>query len=349
MLNELLAWWLQRLAELVPDRLTRRLAAPSQALVVEVEEELGQALAVAMRVRRGRHEGRLGRFRFDAAGLRAARAALQRQRRPRSVILRLPGPALLEREVVLPLAAARDPAGVLRYDMDRLTPFASDDVFWTWAIERRDEIRGNLHVRLSLVPKARVQPVLTALGAIGIAATEIQAAATAERDAVRIALVAAQSARGQWRRRATATAAVACAGLALAAVVTPFATQAVQRAGVERRIAAFAPKVRLAEALRKRIAGADASRDVLAAERARLGDPLIALASLTDLLPDDTYVSDFSLNARKLTFAGRSGGAARLIGLLSASAAIRNPVFSAPVTRTEDGQSLFSIRADLGD
>jgi general secretion pathway protein L len=347
MVSEFLAWWWRRLAELVPERLSRRLAAPSQALVVEVEEELGQPLALAITARRGRQQRRVGRFRLDPAGLRAARAALQRQRR-RTVILRLPGAALLEREAVLPLAAERDPAGVLRYDMDRLTPFAADDVFWTWAVERRDELRGNLHVRLSLVPKARVQPVLAALGAVGLTATEIQPAETG-RAAPRIVLVGAQSARGRWRRRATAAAAIVCAGLVLAAVVAPFATQAAQRAAVERRIAAMAPRVRLAEALRKRIASADASRDVLAAERVRLGDPLAALAALTDLLPDDTYVSDFSLNARKLTFAGRSGGAARLIGVLAASSTLRNPVFSAPVTRTEDGQSLFSIRADLDD
>ena len=347
MVNEFLAWWLQRLAELVPERLSRRLAAPSQALLVDVEEEFGQPLGLALTIRRGRQHGRLGRFRLDAAGLRAARAVLPRQRRSRAVILRLPGSALLERQVAVPLAAERDPAGVLRYDMDRLTPFAADEVFWTWAVERRDEIRGNLHLRLSLVPKARVQPVLAALGAIGLVATEIQPAAT-DHVMPRIALIPAASARGRWRQRAAAVAAIGCAGLTLAAIVTPFATQAVQRAAVERRIAAMAPKVQLAEALRKRIANADASRDVLAAERARLGDPLVALAALTDLLPDDTYVSDLSLNARKLSFAGRSGGAARLIGLLSASPIVRNPVFGAPVTRTEDGQSLFSIRADLG-
>ena len=349
MVNDFLAWWLQRLLELMPERLSRLLAARSQAVVVTVEEEFGQPLALAIALRRGRQQVRLGRFSLDAPGLREARAALPRQRRRRAVILRVHAAALLEREVVVPLAAERDPAGVLRYDMDRLTPFATDDVFWSWAVERRDEVRGNLHLRLSLVPKVRVQPLLAALGALGIAATELQSVAGTDQAAPRIALVPAQSAPGRWRRRAITAAATACAGLILAAIVTPFATQAGQRAAVEHRIDAMAPKVKLAEELRKRIAGAEASRDVLAAERERLGDPLVALAALTDLLPDDTYLSDFSFNARKLTFAGRSGGAARLIGVLSASSSVRNPVFSAPVTRTEDGQSLFSIRADLGN
>src|SRR5436853_7585465 len=116
MFRELLTWWLQRMTELVPERLARRFNAPSHALVIEVEEEFGQLLAIALTVRRGRQEVRLGRFPLAGDGLRAARAALERHRRPAAVILRLPGAAVLERDVALPLAAEREPAGVLRYD-----------------------------------------------------------------------------------------------------------------------------------------------------------------------------------------------------------------------------------------
>ena len=46
--------------------------------------------------------------------------------------------------------------------------------------------------------------------------------------------------------------------------------------------------------------------------------------------------------------AGRSGGAARLIGLLSADPTIRDPAFVAPVTRADSGGGdIFSIRAEL--
>jgi hypothetical protein len=44
----------------------------------------------------------------------------------------------------------------------------------------------------------------------------------------------------------------------------------------------------------------------------------------------------------------RSGGAARLIALLAADPAIRNPAFSAPVVRDEAGHAdLFSIQAEI--
>ena len=80
---------------------------------------------------------------------------------------------------------------------------------------------------------------------------------------------------------------------------------------------------------------------------------LRAIAALTEILPDDTWLTELTLRQRKLTMAGRSAGAARLIGLLSADPTIRDAAFAAPVTRAEGtraesgGVDAFSIRAEL--
>src|SRR5205814_10286507 len=66
--------------------------------------------------------------------------------------------------------------------------------------------------------------------------------------------------------------------------------------------------------------------------------------SLHDALP----ISELTLRQRKLGMAGRSAGAARLIGLLSADPTIGDAAFAAPVTRAEQGGvDAFSIRAEL--
>jgi general secretion pathway protein L len=295
MLKELLTWWLQRMAELVPAPLVRRSGGPSSALVVDLEEEPGARAALGFVLRRHRQKLQLGRFPLDEEGLRSGRAALAAYRSPGAVILRLPAETLLEREVMLPLAAERQPEGVLRFDMDRLTPFPAEDLFWTWVVERRDRARRMLHLRLSFVPKARIQPVLAALSAIGIDATEIQSmAAVAGVPARRIALVPPSTPWHYWKRRVLFSGACLCAALFAAVVTTPFVKQSLERAAVERRISAIAPQVQLAEALRKRVGEAETGREVRAAEQARLGDPLHALAALTELLPDDTYLTDLS-------------------------------------------------------
>ena len=83
--------------------------------------------------------------------------------------------------------------------------------------------------------------------------------------------------------------------------------------------------------------------------RKQTGSSLQALAVLTEVLPDDTYVTTLGLRQRKLTVSGRSMSAARLIGAMAANPLIHSPAFVAPVVRDETkGDQMFSIRADLG-
>ena len=76
--------------------------------------------------------------------------------------------------------------------------------------------------------------------------------------------------------------------------------------------------------------------------------PPRSIAAITDILPDDTWLTELTLRQRKLGMAGRSAGAARLIGLLSADPTIGDATFAAPVTRAnQGGVDAFSIRAEL--
>jgi len=132
------------------------------------------------------------------------------------------------------------------------------------------------------------------------------------------------------------------------ALALPFGLQSLAIWHEEARIAALQPGVAEAQALRRRLAGQQSGGNAIAAEQARLGDALGALAAMTAILPDATFLNSFTLAQRKLTLAGQSNDAARLIAAMSADPAIRNPSFAAPVTRAATGQAdLFSIHAEL--
>ncbi len=343
MLNEFLIWWAQQLKAAVPARLMQSDAGPdARGLVVVVRLPAGPP-SVDVLVRRKGRDDALGHFTLDPAGVAALRASVAGQ--GPAALLRLPPELLLEQQAVLPIAAERDPERVLHYEMDRITPFAADELFWTWTVERRDRAQGRLYLRLLLVPKVRLTPVLNALREAGLrpAALEAQTPGGAVR---RIALDRAQPAR--WRKRGLAVAAAACAVLAIAAVAVPFAVQSVQGERVERQVAALRPQVDQAEALRRRILSSTAGTDVFEQQRGRVGDALRTLATLTDVLPDDTFLSELTIRARIVTISGQSAGAAKLIAALAAEPSIRNPAFAAPVTRNEGTHNEgFSIRAEV--
>jgi general secretion pathway protein L len=87
--------------------------------------------------------------------------------------------------------------------------------------------------------------------------------------------------------------------------------------------------------------------NVIKNELAAAGDPLVTLAALTGILPDDTYLTELQQQENKVVFGGRSAAASRLISAVAADSRLRNPAFVAPVTRIEAAHAeVFSISAE---
>jgi general secretion pathway protein L len=139
-----------------------------------------------------------------------------------------------------------------------------------------------------------------------------------------------------------------CGGLAIAAVVTPFIRQASRSAELDEVIAKDRLAVAEAEKLRQEMQRLSGSAELIDSERGKAVRPLAVLAALTELLPSDTFLTEFRQHQQKVVLTGRSGGASRLIGALSASDRLRNPSFAAPVTRTDATPAeIFSITAEV--
>ena len=348
MLNEFLLWYGQRMLELLPGSLRGRSQRFQDALIAEIqpaETGTGPKLKLVLRNRRVEHD--LGAYGIDPAGVTAMRTVVQQQTLRGKTRLRVDPDMILEREIVLPLAAERDPARVLEYEMDRNTPFRSDELFWTWTVERRDIPRGRLHVRLSAVLQVKLQPILSALEQIGATVTQLDA--TLATGAVRvIGLQRSGSANPPWFRNATAGVGIVCALLAIAVVALPFVWQSSEQSRLEEQMVLLKPQIAQAEALRRASQAKTAGSDIFTTEHARVGNALEVLAAVTDVMPDDTFLTDLTLREGLLSLEGQSVAAARLIPALSNDPVLRNPSFSAPVTRLENGRAdQFSIRAEV--
>jgi general secretion pathway protein L len=343
MLAEVFAWWVGQISDLVASTRRNPAAEPDAVLVMaNARADGGTGIELARR-RNGRVTA-LGRFLATTEPATVRRALQQGRRRGEPVLLALPAP-LLAREVTLPLAAEAGLANVLRYEMDRLTPFTADDVYWDWRPLTRDRARGELKVELALTPRATVAPVLDTLRHAGVMPTALEGAMPGG-GIRRIGLATADPARAARARRNLRLAAGLCAALAVGVVAVPLVRQMQALQTVADRIDDLQPRVAEVQALRTRIAGAAAGADTVALARTRAAQTLNALALLTDVFPDDTYISILSMRQGRLTMEGISAAATRLIAGLAAQPQIRNPAFTAPVLRGEGGQEDFSLQAD---
>jgi general secretion pathway protein L len=333
------AWWAEQMRALLPEGLRGPSPDREDALIAEAPSPAGPFTIL---LRRRRRETALGTFGPD--DITPLRAAIRRRGRPPAAILRVPAQSLLEREVPLPAAAEPELDRVIAYEMDRLTPFSADDVFWDAGVVGRDRTRNQLRVRLSLLPRAAVERLLATLEAAGVKAGRIEVGRAG--GVRRISLRHEPATR---RNAGTRALAMLTAVLAVAAVATPFVMLQRALSEVNGRIDALRPAVTEAEALRRRIAANATGADAIVAERARLGDALGVLATVTEILPDDTFLTEYTYRQRRVVMSGEAAAAAKLIGLLSADPLIRDPSFTAPVTRSETGKSdLFVIRAEIG-
>ena len=345
MLDEFLAWWLTQWRELLPRSWRERGADRTPYLVLQ-PDRLDAPSSVAVSMAQGGTERPLGRVTPEPGGGRALGGLLGNRAKPGTIVLRVPTGAVLSREVALPLAAERDLTRVLQFEMDRLTPFSAEELFFSHEIIRRDRVAGRISLRLALAPKAGLEPLIEQLGRAGLAPDAIEGR---EADGALRRILLASQARAMNRTVLVERGAWAFASILLiACLVIPFIRQQNELAQSAATIAALRPRVAAITALRNRIEASTAGADVLAAAEREIGDPLTVLSTLTSLLPDDTFLTDLSLTGRKVTINGQSASAAKLIGLLSTDPAFDNPSFVAPVTRLETSHTdLFSIRADI--
>ena len=344
MIREFLVWWLGQLPEFLPERWRRVGSRDGDALIIAPVAPLSEGFdAVAVSLRRNEHETTLGHYRLDPTEL----AQIPRPA-GKPVTLRLAQSDVLAKTLVLPIAAERELQQVLAFEMDRETPFGADEVFWTHRVARRDRRTGRIWVRLLLVQKAKLLGLIDALDQAGVHPGRAELGAGPDHSLVLPLDNGEQRSHAPARRWVLWPATACFVVLAVTAVALPFIQQAEALADTDREIASDRLAVAEAERITQEIQNLSASADLIEAERAKNGQPLAILATLTQLLPADTYLTDLIQQQRKITITGRSAAASRLIPILAGGDQLRNPSFAAPVTRVEANQSeIFTITAEV--
>ena len=343
MIGGFFVWWLEQLTDLLPVWLHGAALTNPDALVIAPTGSLDHVDSVSVELRRNGKDAPLGQFTLGAAELKELPLSPSRP-----IVLRLTTDDVLEKTLVLPLAAQGELDQVLAFEMDRETPFTAEELYWNHRVETIDRQHGRLVVRLLLLQKVKLAPLLSVLAQVGIVPRGLEIANGPGEGAY--LPLDGDGRRSQHRsQRLLWPAAACCAALALGAIATPFARQAVELAALDHDLAVGRATAAQAEDLRREIGRLSGSAGLVKSELSNAGRPLEILAMVTRVIPDDTYLTEINLRQRKLTLSGRSGGAARLIGALAADGSFRNPAFAAPVTRLEALRAeIFTITAEVG-
>ncbi|HXH03628.1 MAG TPA: PilN domain-containing protein [Candidatus Competibacteraceae bacterium] len=334
-----LRWWGTGLLACLPARLRKALTPAPSALVLAWSPGEWQLLR-----RQGDEEQPLQRFAGDAD--EAAGAVLRGlQGRFPQRVLRLPADRVLSGTLSLPQVAEGSLRQVVGFEIDRLTPFASSEVYYAVQVLERQPAAKRIRVQFHVVPREVLDGLLERLQRFGFTPNAVEVAGAA--DGINLLPPARQPRQGlgQHLQRLTTLLLV----LLLAAVVLLPLWQ--QRA----LVLALMPQVNVAQAragellkLREELDTLEASTSFLRQKKQAAAPVIDVLNELTRLLPDDTWVEQMDIRGAQIQVRGLSAEAAKLIGIVEGSPMFEGVTFASPVfADQQSGRDRFHLSARL--
>ena len=342
-LKELLASWIAAVAAAI-EALVTRIVPQRRILLVEGDDNNFSARLAGKGADLPAASFRLEYGRPAPAFNKVWQSALRGSR----VVVQLRPDRLLFRAIDFPKAAADFLDGMVRAQIDRLTPWtASDAVFGL----TRPEPTANDRIALTLAATSRqkIEPLLKLAADVGAASIAFvvevpDAGTTTER--VRVfdqSLAGGPGGRIDvprlLRRMLLGTSLAAAASLAIATYtdgVLDAEQQDLQRSIAQRRSAL-------------RTNQGDGSAETLLARRKQTSPAsVMVLEAISNVLPDTTYVTELRIEGDKMQVVGLTQDAPSLIKLMEQSPQFMHATFFAPTTRDQnDPGERFHIEAHI--
>jgi general secretion pathway protein L len=239
----------------------------------------------------------------------------------------------LFRPLTLPKRASEFLDGIIRAQIDRLTPWSANDAVFHWSTPT--DIAGDqVEVMIAATARSVVAPYVrlaTDLGAASVAISTLQDASSS----ATIKVFEQQSGADQARRRLQTVLAIVFLTTAAAATISTsldtFLGDSLdaERVDLNRKISARRVAITTGHD------GADGNARYLLEQRKRTTpSSVIVLEALSQILPDHTYVTELRIEGDKLQVVGITSDAPSLIQLLEQSSHFMKATFFAPTTQT---------------
>jgi general secretion pathway protein L len=251
------------------------------------------------------------------------------------------------RALELPRRASEFLDGIVRAQIDRITPWNASEAVVGWS-KPTDVSNDKISVTIAAAPRAQIIPLTQAVGDLGVKSIFVSTTLpSADKTAIR---VFEQSTAGalevrQVRRLLLAVLVISAiiAGLAIASDVIVGGELQSQQNDVSRRIAERRGILR---------AGNDAVANSALAKLARRKNQtpanVIVLEALSNVLPDNTYVTELRIEGDKVQVVGMTSDAPSLIRLIEQSPHFSRATFFAPTTRSpSDPGDRYHIEARI--
>lgn len=320
----------------LPPFIRRALVRRDRRLLIEPEGRSARLMMVI-----GEERSLVGELDLDGQRPVPDRLEVARQPSPKRILM-MPSGAVLTRVVSLPGQVRSSLGQVIRYELDRLSPFQASEVLYDFAIRPGPKGAARVHIDLAICRRDLAEPWITRLREHGAPVERIawegawpsaNLLPPSERPKPKLDLLSLD--KLLW---------ILIVLLLASALIGPLWQQHYRLEQLEAEVRSARSEALAVDDLRQEL------------ERARLGstvvlqqkwdDPnlLVLFRELTDRIPDDTWLQTLDYNNGQVELRGESGQATALIAVLEQAPGIDEVSFRSPVTQVpQTGKERFNI------
>lgn len=266
--------------------------------------------------------------------------------------LMLPEEQIMRKRITLPRAARHNLRTVVSYQVSRLTPFSAEQVFFDVQEVTTDGVNAqSIEVEFIAALKTDVQPWIEQverLTALVVSRLTVPASVDVLYPQA-INLFAEQRTTNAWWLRLNRN--------SLLLVVLLVVLSATAAVPVLKLRAVMLERKHEVAVLNERVSGLQEKRQVLEHDLAVLNYVLQQRSSsrelsfiideLTRIVPDEIFISSLSVQKQTVEISGIGMGVVELIELLNNSPMFEDAKFSASITRSNQGQDIFTATMQL--
>jgi general secretion pathway protein L len=325
----LLRHWRDELASLATGIFGRFLPRPPPPLVIAVH-----ATEIVLGYDEAGELATLARINRNADSTHALAGVLTRYGLAGAdVVLLIPGTDVLRPTLQLPNGRASALAGALRYELERLTPLDTDELYFDYVIAARERSTNTARIQLRIIRKEIVDSAVALCRTSGLRIAAIGFEGDTRPASWRqFPVDRAAHLRDLWRAQGNAALSGVAVLLLAAFLFAVYARGSAEIDSLNDQVADEGQHAARVERIAREIVTTRREFAALAREKSQ---PLAVavLADLTRILPDGTWLSEIQIDGRTVRIQGNSPSASELIGRIDSSGRFANAQFEAPVVQ----------------
>ena len=286
-------------------------------------------------------------LRIDEGGIAGPISPQTRSLLARSTIDVMLAPSrFIFRSLELPQGARQFLDGVVRSQIDRLTPWSPNEAAFGWS-EPTDVGNGQIAITVAATARSLVAPIARA--AMAARADQVRMSTRAGEGETPVISVFAQDIGGGNGGRGLLRGLVAGLALSGLAFVISLGAWLIVGGGDGARIANLQNRIaeRRSELMNRRGPAAEEALKALQARKWTAPSAVMVLEALSKTLPDDAHLSELRIESGKVQVAGSAADAPALIRLIEQSRRFTQATFFAPTVRAPGGGESFHIEAHI--